>query len=153
MRIESISSGSSLASIVWAKRISERMKLKRARSVSTSNGILEVDRINSYPPRIFKSLKPNITDIYIINGNLTIPESILYNGERNTIYGIDRYALQRIDQLLSDVVTNDSLPYIIHIDQTNVQDILRALELGDYSFCLSSIKYTFVPGMMVDMFY
>ena len=147
--ISRIQGSSTIGYSVWAEKIREAAHIKRL-NTPVIEGVSDKPR-NRRPA--FRNIKPEVKEVYIINYTLTVPESLLYNGNGDKIWGISKNALIEINDLLK---SNDvpQLPYIMKITGDTVEGILTFIKDKNISIFtdIRFIDSCIVPGMMLDRY-
>ena len=135
---------------MWAEKIREAEKIRQ------KNKIMREKTLHDTPAkyRIYKNRKPDVSEIYIINYTLSVPETLLYGGAGDTVWGFSKSKLIEIDSLLK----NDKeikLPAVIKISCENIDIVLDYMKNTDTHNCLDTqfVEAGIIPGMMIDKYH
>ena len=159
MEVGSISGGSYFPAIAWGDAIAKTRsrRIPGVGRVSTDDLLAELSRgTSTQRARIPVDAKPLVDEFFIYNGSLSIPETIIYDGKGNTIFGFQRGKVQRLDQALKELPEGTMLPSLMRITHDNIDktiETISSLKQPGTRLDPSVFRKQFVKsGLMIDRY-
>jgi len=162
--VSPVTSGGSAAAAAWVNSVAAA-RSRRIPGIGPLTKIEEADSVN--PSRVSNGLsarsartvndnKPLVEEFYVIDGKLSIPERIIYEGKGDKIYGFPREQIQRFDKALKELPDGTMLPSLLIINKENIDAQIDKIEaLKDPGNALPAIDFRqqiIRSGMMIDRY-